>query len=521
MAMSEKVTFALPDPSYESYTWILQDEHNPASHPPLIASASPLVRAAENDGQDQIPAALNINGFNYAREMASQGGPVSPFGQTVVPETVDDLTRWRQEWLPQVEELTGMLGEFDPELVQIGGWTETLRSHDDEYRRVFSGVHRYAVGPSRTAVTNFLDAYIEIYGEERRGDGMALLQGFPNLSLDRACALWDLSRIMREDNALQGLRDIDSLFANTPTSMMFEQGFRDMLESFGSTTNNGLQDLPTWGEGSQIPLAMIRSYAAQEDIKSPRAASLNQERIRLSLERELRDTSKNTAQIDKLLHLMGMAQQLMPNLEDHNYLCDQRCVASSRKRWLNIGTYMFNNGILTSSSDVFFYTRNELIQTLDGGTQVTVEELGLRRRLQQQYRAMPPPLHLGLPSNNVQKTVEVPIEGITQRTVKGIAASPGNHRGVARVFQSIDEASSLLEGEILVVRALTPPWTPYVGVAGAVVTNSGGALSHGAVVAREFGIPAVVGTTNGTDLITDGSLISVDGTLGMIMIEQE
>lgn len=521
MAMTEKVTFALPDPSYESYTWILQDEHNPASHPPLIASASPLVRSTDNERQDQVPSTLNINGFNYAREMVSQGAPVSPFGQIIVPETVDDLTRWREEWLPQVEELTVMLEEFDPGLVQQGRWAEILRSHDDEYRRVFSGVHRHAVGPSRLAVTNFLDAYIKIYGEERRSDGMALLQGFPNLSLDRACALWDLSRIMREDHALHGLRDIDSLFANTPTSMMFESGFREMLEAFGSTTNNGLQDLETWGEGSPIPLAMIRSYAEQEDTKSPKEASLNQERIRLSLERELRDTSNYTDEIDKLLHLMGMAQQLMPNLEDHNYLCDQKCVASSRKRWLNIGIYMFNNGVLTSSSDVFFYTRNELIQILEGGIQITEEELGLRRRVQQQFRTMPPPLHLGLPPNNLQKALAVPIEGITQRIVKGIAASPGNHRGVARVFQSIDEAGSLLEGEILVVRALTPPWTPYVGVAGAVVTNSGGALSHGAVVAREFGIPAVVGTANGTDLIMDGSLVSVDGTLGMIIIEQQ
>ena len=68
-------------------------------------------------------------------------------------------------------------------------------------------------------------------------------------------------------------------------------------------------------------------------------------------------------------------------------------------------------------------------------------------------------------------------------------------------------------------RALTPPWTPFFGIVGAIVTNSGGAISHGAVVAREFGIPAVVGTGNGTSFIPDGSIVTVDGTAGEVTIE--
>ena len=71
----------------------------------------------------------------------------------------------------------------------------------------------------------------------------------------------------------------------------------------------------------------------------------------------------------------------------------------------------------------------------------------------------------------------------------------------------------------MVVRALTPPWTPYLGLVGAVVTNSGGPLSHAAIVAREFGIPAVIGTTNATDFIRDGSLVTVDGTTGVVLVE--
>ena len=111
------------------------------------------------------------------------------------------------------------------------------------------------------------------------------------------------------------------------------------------------------------------------------------------------------------------------------------------------------------------------------------------------------------------------MEGTVQGSVRGIAASPDSHRGRARVIQSLDEASSLEDSDVLVVRSTTPPWTPFFGVIGALVTNSGGALSHGAVVAREFGLPAVVGTKNGTTLIRDGDTVTVDGTAGVVVIE--
>ena len=519
--MSQQPTFTLPDPTYDTHTWILQDEHNPAAHPPLIASASPT-RQSNNDQQDGLPTTININGFNYQREVPNhnQGGNASPFGQTTQPNTVDDLRLWRSEWLPQVDKLKFMLEEFDPITVAPGDWTATLQKHDEEYRRVFAGVHRNAVGPSRLATSNFLDAYVELFGEQNRHQGMALLQGFPNRSLDRACALWDLSRIMRNNDSIRNLTNVKDLEPTTPEEHDFLNKFDEMLNFFGSTTNNGLQDLPNWREGSQIPLSIIRSYAAQDDSKSPRQASMKQRETRLSLEEAVRSPENQTSTSQDLVKLMEMAQELMPNLEDHNLLCDQQCVSSSRKRWLNIGAFMVSKHMLDNEVEVFFYTREELINALENTSLIPQEELSIRQNMLKAYRSMPPPLYLGEPPKNFQEITDIPSEGHSQSILKGIPASPGTHRGVARVFQSIDEAGSLQQGEILVVRALTPPWTPYVSVAGAIVTNSGGALSHGAVVAREFGIPAIVGTTNGTALIPDKSVISIDGNSGIIVIER-
>ena len=102
-----------------------------------------------------------------------------------------------------------------------------------------------------------------------------------------------------------------------------------------------------------------------------------------------------------------------------------------------------------------------------------------------------------------------------------MAAAAGSYRGRARVITSITEADTPEEGDVLVCDVTTPAWTPYFAVIGAVVTNIGSVLAHGAIVAREFGIPAVVATGNGTSLIPDGATVTVNGTAGTVTVEPD
>jgi pyruvate,water dikinase len=517
--MTQIAEFPLPDPRYEKFTWTLQDEHNPASHTPLIASAPPVAGAVSNP--DGLPTTLNVNGYNYARDVGNPTGAAFPFGTITKLEQVEDLTKWREEWLPEVEKVAIMLEDFEGATVQAGKWGEVLDGQDQEYRRVFGGIHRSAVGPSRVAVARFTEEYVKRFGESRSTDVMALLLGFPNRSLARAGALWDLSRILRADDSLKRIVDTGAQLPDTAAAKAFQEGFDAMLKDFGCTANNGLQDLATWRDGSPIPLAMIRAYAAQDDSKSPREATIQHTRRRFELEAEVRGSSSSDKDTSDLVLLMEMAQQLIPNLEDHNLWCDQRLFAASRVRWLAVGAHLRDKGVLSVAEDVFYHRRPELVQVLEGWPSLSTEEVEHRRTMQERFRATLPPLFLGLSPETPVSTDEIPVEGATQRLVKGIAASPGSHSGRARVIQSLDEASSLQDGEVLVVRSLTPAWTPYYGIIGAVVTNSGGPMSHGAVVAREFGIPAVVGTVNGTNFILDGVTVTVDGTTGVVVIESQ
>jgi pyruvate,water dikinase len=100
--------------------------------------------------------------------------------------------------------------------------------------------------------------------------------------------------------------------------------------------------------------------------------------------------------------------------------------------------------------------------------------------------------------------------------VTGVPSSPGRARGPARLVRSVDDFSRVRRGDVLVCRTTDPAWTPLFRLAAAVVTETGGVLSHAAIVAREFGIPAVVGADQAMTDLTDGAPVIVDGTAGTV-----
>lgn len=104
------------------------------------------------------------------------------------------------------------------------------------------------------------------------------------------------------------------------------------------------------------------------------------------------------------------------------------------------------------------------------------------------------------------------------KTIKGIPASQGSVQGKVRIILLPKDFSKFEVGEILVTRSTNPEWTPLLAVANAIVTDTGGALCHTAIISREYGIPAVVGTQNATEILKDGQTIEVCGSEGLVRI---
>ena len=115
------------------------------------------------------------------------------------------------------------------------------------------------------------------------------------------------------------------------------------------------------------------------------------------------------------------------------------------------------------------------------------------------------------------RIIRAPVVVTSGNELAGSPISPGSVKGTARVLHSPDE-KALNPGDILVARATDPGWTPLFATAAAVVLEVGGVLQHGALVAREYGLPCVAGIHNVTERIKDGSTIEVDGTNGIVRI---
>ena len=104
------------------------------------------------------------------------------------------------------------------------------------------------------------------------------------------------------------------------------------------------------------------------------------------------------------------------------------------------------------------------------------------------------------------------------RALSGAGASPGVAEGRARIVARSEDFARVEPGDVLVAATTTPAWTPLFGSVAALVTDTGGILSHAAVVAREYGIPAVVGATGATTTIPEGARVRVDGTTGEVVL---
>ncbi len=355
-------------------------------------------------------------------------------------------------------------------------------------------------------LARWLELHAERFGAARRDDALALLAGFPNTSTARSAELWELSRLAIADADIRaGIEEGRIPEGGSPEHDAFLEGYRVLIEHFGDTTTMHLLDLPTWREDGTIPVAMIAAMARDPEETHP---GDNEERAtarRLELEAELAAAGLDAG----AMNVLAVAQYLAPISEDHNLFCDQRLIAASRRRWLRVGDHLVARDLLEVRDDVFYLSFEELLDALERQQRVDPTLLHRRRTQQARWRVLLPPARLGGAASTLSE----------DRVLRGIAGSPGVYRGRARVIASLEAADSLEPGDVLVCAATAPEWTPYFGVAGALVTGAGGALTHGAVVAREFGIPAVVGVSGATAAIQDGAYIEVDGSNGTVTLE--
>ncbi len=197
---------------------------------------------------------------------------------------------------------------------------------------------------------------------------------------------------------------------------------------------------------------------------------------------------------------------------------------------LRLGQRLVERGAISEQADVFFLTRRELEAGLRDRGEGQAHEPGTtvqaRRAAWQRQRRLAAPLELGSPpwlaKWQLHRTLDAARAGAGRQrpqaawTIVGHAASPGRASGRVRIVVDPTDFARFQPGEVLVARATTPAWTPLFARAAAVVTDGGSLAAHASLVAREYGIPAVVATGDATRRLHDGQRVTVDGSAGVV-----
>jgi pyruvate,water dikinase len=373
-----------------------------------------------------------------------------------------------------------------------------------------------------------------LLGEDVLPAARQLLQGFDNKSVAMGEALWSLSRWIRHEpgmsEALANARlsggQVD--LGTHPRRPEFDGRWQAFLDEFGWRSDVFMEmGHPSWREDHSSALTQLRRYTAMDDGDDPFAGHHAQAQLRpdreAALEAQLPDDARPVFRM--LLHA---AQQYLPIAEDHNFTIDQKFTMVMREAFLHLGDRLVEEGALAEPDDVFYLEYEEVLALAgDTATDGFADAVATRKATRATQRMMDPPLMIGalltaeaLAADPITaKFFGVGIQPSTDpHLVVGHGVSNGVAEGTARVIHTLDDADRLEPGDILVCPMTMPAWTPLFGVAGGVVCDSGGPLSHCAIVAREYAIPCVAGTVIGTAKIADGAHLRVDGAAGRVTI---
>jgi phosphohistidine swiveling domain-containing protein len=289
----------------------------------------------------------------------------------------------------------------------------------------------------------------------------------------------------------------------------FRQALRQFLDEYGHRETVSLLVItaPTWGDDPTAALGMIKVLV--EEQPRARAAEPSAEAERRLLEHRLLRSPRRRAVVLRALEAARMAAAFREDTHFHV----TRALPILRHMLLEAGRRLSEAGVLPEAEDVFHLHLKEL-EALPGPNQLAAADAD-RIRTTARDRAARRAELAGIPMLATASLVD-PTTAATDALVTGVAASGGRVTGPVRVIRESAEFGALRSGDVLVCPYTNPTWTSLFQRAAAVVVDSGGIGSHAAIVAREYGIPAVMGTGSGTRVLTDGQQVTVDGDTGRV-----
>lgn len=431
---------------------------------------------------------------------------------------------WRDEAVPELRRLYDSIGAIAVDALTPTAlatawqeaWASTLRAWQ---------IHFVSIMGPYQVLEDLADQYGAAMGSGRDVEALTLTRGEAHELEEVEASIGELSGMAAASAELRatlvGGSSDRSAIASTPGGAAFLEALDGFLARHGHLGQNH-DDLrnASWAEAPALLLANIAGRIQHGG--SGQARRLDEQR-RLADERAQAARATLAARPEELTTFettLAHAREIAYLTEGHNYWIDRMAQARLRALVMRVAVRLAREGVLQSADDVFFLRRDEVGEALVDGMP-RHELVDERRATFERQQALRPPRYVGpIPKGTgpPDRFDSARIESRRPDELRGTGASAGVVRGRARIVASQDAFGMVQPGEIVVCPASNPSWVPVFTIAGGLVTNTGGVLSHAAVVAREFGLPAVVGVVGATDKITDGRLVEIDGTAGIVRL---
>jgi phosphohistidine swiveling domain-containing protein len=438
------------------------------------------------------------------------------------------VRRWYEEWQPQFAARIAELRD-----VPMAELTDQELGH--HFVRAMSliregvEVHMRLHGPIQIALAELVFTCRDLLGWNE-AQTFELLAGLSQTSTEPSRAIGRIAALAqsRRGASVEALLDSDEPFATAFTDFLRTHGCRALRYE---VAEQNLDERP------ELVLGLISDQIAAGFDPARTDAALAARRESAASEARRRLSPSDLGRFDRAL---ARAVDAYPVREDNEYFTTSAPLALVRRVALEVGRRLADRGQLPDRDDVFRLSPTEAEAALRDGSSCH-DIVGRARGERAWVLAHPGPVAYGKDPGPPPSLKSLPAEarlmneaflwaverilapgdarhGAADAAITGIAASPGSFTGPVRIIRDEAEFDRLRAGDVLVCPVTSPVWSVLFPSIGALVTDTGGTLSHPAIIAREYGIPAVVNTGTGTSALQDGQMVTVDGNAGTVRI---
>lgn len=436
---------------------------------------------------------------------------------------------YEAEIRPETEQILADLRRFRPQRASLVSLVNYLDSALKAYSHVMGNLHWRMAGAVQQ---DWPSQYHEITGEPEVASG-ALLQAIPNMTTRLVKLLRGLAHLVQEDPELGAVlkerayhRLNEAPLRNSPAVRRFRSRFRRLLSTYGTRNGRGFGSgvgitAPTWNMEPSQPMDLIARYAEQDmanldklDARARQARRRAERRVRRLLEGD-------PERIQQFNASLAAAVENVNRMENHNHIMEQGINGAFREAIYWMGQGLVREGLLNEPDDVLHIAMAELHAIAVGEGPQDLRTLIRERQDELKHReGLRPPITIGtggpIPLNPLARFEPPPGMGLDGLLLRGIGVSPGKVMGHAHLADMGTAVPQVKQGDILVAQNAGPAWTPIFPLLGGLVLDQGAVFQHAALVAREYGIPAVISTRDATSVITDGQVIGVNADEGVV-----